>query len=345
MGYGALADRLATDAATSRIVTLPDGSVDTYYEAFDERGDRISTRDAFADRLARGNHESVPIESISRESGGQAVNMAKQAHALNAETVCYGHLDDPVFDDLPMETHSMGAPAQVSIFSFDDEDLLLAERSPAVRNWSLADLAAASPEATAGDALAADAVCCGNWTSIDGLTSSLETLAAAPLDAGTVVLDPGSIRRRPRDATAALLETLGRLDGRCEVVLSVNETELGGLVEAIGDGPVQPDSDRERLDRVREVADIAAVAVHGVDVAMVATRGGRRRVETLDVDRPVRRTGAGDRFSAGLAVGRAHGWEWEVALALGNACAGYAVETASTGTREALRSFVERTTP
>ncbi|MFC3957802.1 PfkB family carbohydrate kinase [Halovivax cerinus] len=342
MTDGALAERLATDATEPRIVTLPDGSVDTYYDVFDERGERISTRDAFADRLGRGNHESVPLEQLSRESGGQAVNMAKQAHALNAETVCYGHLDDPVFDDLPMETHSMGEPAHVSIFSFDDEDLLLAERSPAVANWSLADLEAASPDPTVGDALDADAICCGNWASVDGLARALETLAAVPLEAGTLVLDPGSIRRRPRGEALSLLDALGRLDERTDVVLSVNETEFGGLVERVEDGSVQADGDRGRLDRVRESAGVSAVVVHAVDAAMAATRGGVRRVETLEVDRPVRRTGAGDRFSAGLAVGRASGWDWETALALGNACAAYAVETASTGTRADLRSFVAR---
>ncbi|WP_247729646.1 PfkB family carbohydrate kinase [Halovivax limisalsi] len=351
MTYDALAERLATDESEPRIVALPDGSVDTYYDAFDERGDRIPTRDAFADRLASEDHEAVPIEPTARESGGQAVNMAKQARALGAETVCYGHLDDPVFEDLAMETHSMGEPSRISIFAFDDADRLLAERSADVRGWSLRILEAAAGAASAKDtldaardALDADAICCGNWASVDGLTDAIEDLAAGPLAAGAFVLDPGAVSGRSDEAVWDLLDALAELDERTDVAYSVNRAELEGTVEAIESASGHDRTVRENLRRVREAAGIAAVVLHEVDLAAAATRDGVIVVEALDVADPQRRTGAGDRFSAGLAVGRVRGWDWETTLALGNACAAYAVETAATGTRNELRAFVERKT-
>jgi len=340
MAYNGLAELLATDDAP-RVVTFPDGSVDVYYAAFDERGERIEEREAFGDRIVRGTHESIPVERESREAGGQAVNMAKQAHALGAETVCYGHLDDPVFADLPMQTVSMGDPSQVSVFQFDDEDLLLAERSADVTRWTTEAIETADTAASVSDALAADAVCCGNWASVDGLTDAIATLAAAPLDATTFVLDPGSVRVRPREALSDLLAALGELDARTEVVYSVNRTELEGTVDAI-EPSTRPSSDGERLALVRETAGITAAVLHETDVAAVATRDGETIVETLDVADPRRRTGAGDRFSAGVAVGRARSWPWETALALGNVCAAYAVETASTGDKDALQTVLRR---
>lgn len=343
MGYDALVERLAGDVRGIRVATFPDGSVDGYYTAFDEAGEPIAEREAFADRIARGGHESVPIERKSREAGGQAVNMARQARALDAETACYGHLDDPVFADLPFETVSMGEPSRISIFSFADEDLLLADSSAAYDHWSLADLGTASSAADARAALAADALCCGNWASVDGLTGAIGELAAGPVEAGTFVLDPGSVRARSDDALTDLLAALGDLDARTDVVVSVNRAELGAAVDTIA-GADADRADGERLQTVRERAGITAAVLHAADVAVVATRDGVTTLDAVAVADPRRRTGAGDRFSAGVAVARARDWPWATALALGNACAAYAVETAATGDRDALGAFVEAKT-
>ena len=349
MGYDELADRLATDRGERRIAAFPDGSVDTYYVAFDGDGDRIETREAFGDRIARGDPDSIPIEIASREPGGQAVNMALQAHALGGETTLYGHLEDPVFDDLPFETVSMGAPSRVSVFPFADDDLLLAERSAVGERWSLADLEAAAPSPDAREALAADAICCGNWASAEGLTDAFAALAAGdrPLEAETFVLDPGPVGARPLEAVATLLDALGELDGTTDVVYSVNRTELEETAGAIGaeSDAIGIDGDLERLAAVREVAEITAAVLHETGVAATATRAGETVVENLSVEDPSRRTGAGDGFGAGLAVARARGWEWETALALGNCCSAYYVETGETGDRDALRSFLEGKSP
>lgn len=350
MPYDELADRLAADDSERRIAAFPDGSVDTYYTAFDETGDRIADREAFGDRIANGDRDSVPIERDAREPGGQAVNMARQAHALGDEPTLYGHLEDPIFDDLPFETVSMGEPSRISVFAFEDDDLLLSERSSAVANWSLADLEAAAPSGDAGEALTADAVCCGNWASVEGLTDALATLAEGSLDASSFVLDPGPVSTRSDGALLDLLETLGELEAATDVVYSVNRPELEETVAAIdadADAATDPnpdasgmDTDLERLERVREAAGITGAVLHETEHAAVATRTETTVVENVAVEGPERRTGAGDRFGAGLAVARARDWDWETALALGNCAASYYVATGETGSRADLRSFL-----
>ena len=372
MGYDALADRLPADDGSPRVVTLADGSVDSYCAAFDDEGDRIERREGFGRRIASGDHATVPIERESREPGGQAVNMARQAHALGAETTAYGHLDDPVFDGLPFETASMGEPSRISVFSFDDDDLMLSRRSADVGDWSLTDLEAAAPSGDARTALSADAVCCGNWASLEGLTDAIEALADALPAVETFVLDPGPVRTRSLEAVADLLAALGSLAASIEVVYSVNRSELEYTADAIAasdrfasdlaatsadsdaddtsddrdgddvaaDTDGDEESDLERLATVRESAGITAAVIHETDIAAAATREDETVVGNLAVDDPERRTGAGDRFSAGLAVARARDWDWETALALGNCAASYYVATGETGTRGDFRSFL-----
>lgn len=348
MGYDALAEWLASDDRERRVTTLADGSVDTYYTAFDGHGDRITDRETFGNRIASADQDSFPVAVESREPGGQAVQMAQQAHALGEETILCGHLEDPVFADLPFETVSMGEPSRIDVFSFNDDDLLFSERSGDIKDWSLADLEAASASDDGHEALAADAICCGNWASLEGLTDALASLADEPLAAETVVLDPGPVSTRSREAVRELLETLGTLEATVDVIYSVNRGELEYTADAIvstemtGSGSASTDEkdDIERLVTVRDAAGITGVALHAADIAAIATETDETVVENLAVEEPRRRTGAGDRFSAALAVGHARGWDWSTALALGNCCAAYYVETAETGDRDALRSFL-----
>ncbi|WP_049928002.1 PfkB family carbohydrate kinase [Halopiger goleimassiliensis] len=346
MAYDDLADRLSSHDTPTRVVCLPDGSVDSYYGALESSGDRIETRETFGERIAHGASASVPIECDSREPGGQAPNMARQVHHLGADVTLYGHLEDPVFADLPFETHSMGEPASVRVFPFADDDLLLVEQSADVRSWTLADLERAA--ATDGrEALAAHAVCCGNWASIDGLTDALATLADGPLEGGVFVLDPGPVRRRSAADLEDLLSVLGDLATRTEVVYSVNRTELAATLEAVGgDGASLQDSgergDLEALSAVRAAADVDAAVLHDTERAAVATLDDERAVRNLPVEDPRRRTGAGDCFSAGLAFARARGWEWDPTLALGNCCAVASVEYGQPADRETVRTLLER---
>ncbi|WP_276256003.1 hypothetical protein [Halomontanus rarus] len=357
MTYGRLVDRFTSDDTQVRVTTFPDGSVDTYYTVFDEHGERITDRETFGKLIASGDLTSISIERESREPGGQAPNMAIQTHALGEETTVVGHLDDPVFDELPFETLSMGEPSRIDVYPFDDDDLVFARTSADIDSWSLADLRTVS--LSTRDPLSADVVCCGNWASLEGLTAALSELAVETVDGGTFVLDPGPVKNRSRGAVSELLETLGELESAFDVVYSVNPEELEYTAEA---ADIEAKTDRERLAEVRTVADISGAVLHASDRAVVApaeaeieteietevetetkTKSGDEIVvPNLDAEEPRRRTGAGDRFSAAVAIARAREWDWTGALALGNLCATYYVETAETGDPEVLSSYLDR---
>ncbi len=338
MGYAELSRRLdesggGEDAAS--VLAFPDGSVDAYYRVTAAGEDAFRSREAFGRAIA-SSRNSFPLERERTLPGGQAVNMARQAAALGDDVRLLGHLDDPTFDGLEFDATSMGDPGRVSILGFDDDDVMLAEDSRDVREWGREEFEAALPGGV-GSVADYDAVCCGNWVSMPGQADVLGAVADAASEGGTFALDPGSVSGTSAARRSGLLDAVARLGGAFETVLSVNESELASLADHVGAEASETDA---RLDAVRRACDASAVAVHGSDAAAVATSAGRARVEMLSVPRVATVTGAGDRFTAGLARARGAGWDWESALALGNACAAYRVGSGQTADRSDLREFV-----
>lgn len=335
MDYAGLAARLRTESSESEVTAFPDGSVDTFYEVRDGGGDRIDSRGAFGERVA-GDADSFALDRTAVKPGGQAVNLARQTHALGDETRLFGHLDHPVFETLDVRTASMGAPTSVSVCEFDDGDLMLAEESDDVSEWSLSTLRAA-----AGDAfearLAADAVCCVNWVSFDSMTDALRRLAASDVEGNLFVFDPGDVTGVEAGALIRLCEVLGRLDRSYDVVLTANDDEVGRIRRAFSDGG----DDAPDLTALRERIGVTAVVRHGKSAATAATDAGRIDVRNVEADGAKRQTGAGDRFDGGLAHALAAGLGWEDALGLGNLCASYHVEYGETGTSESLAAYAE----
>ncbi|WP_226481130.1 PfkB family carbohydrate kinase [Natrinema amylolyticum] len=350
-----LRDRLCdleTDDAR-RLVALPDGSVDRWYALSGAGGDRLEAADAFADQLAAGGR-SFSLEPIDARPGGQAVNAARQIHALGEAATLVGHLEHPVLSGFPFETHSMGTPATVRVVDFGADELQFSEPGPA-ENWGLGDLLAVVDW---DRIVGADALCCTNWVSVRGLTAVFDRLASDPPEAALpVIVDPGPIDAVDPAALEDLFDALSRADSAdapLAAFLSVNPTELAAAAAAIGvsddgaddsEGPTAGSSrerTRDRTAALRSAIDVTGVVSHGSDAAVGATRDGVVAVEMLDLDEPERTTGAGDRFSAGLACGLARDWPLETALALGNACAARFVGTGETADPAAVRSLLEQ---
>lgn len=343
MAYERLREQLPEFDAGS-VVCLPDGSVDTLVRVRDGSGTVIETRAAFGEQVGSGALRSVSLKELAREPGGQSVNGARQAHALGSEVTLFGHLDDPVFD-LPFETYSMGDPAAVTVLRFDREDLMLSRASAAIEDWSFEDLL--SLDAPVRKRIeAADAVGLANWASFDGLTDGIQELAAWKIDA-PVVLDPGPLGVGNADAVRGLCDALASLDDTSPVVLSANDGELSTLATVLGvDARGHPA--RERA--LRAALEVSGVVFHG-DGAAVAAAGdringpGTAHVTNLEVTDMCRRTGAGDRFSGGLAAALGSDLDIEVALAMGNACASSFVASGETADRERLVEFVADRSP
>jgi sugar/nucleoside kinase (ribokinase family) len=188
--------------------------------------------------------------------------------------------------------------------------------------------------------LGADAVWCGNWATMPNQSDALRAISALDVDPAAFVFDPGPMTGASDRRIEELLDALGRLAGNVPVVVSVNGEEANRLASAVG-------SDADRPGRLRDVrADTgAAVVEHEVDAALAATGAGVVRVPNLSTETVVSDTGGGDRFGAGLALARAAGWDWPLALALGNACASYYVGAGESGDATALRGHVADRTP
>lgn len=331
MPYARLVERLA-DADAPTLATLPDGSVDRYATLSASAAGPLRTLADFAAELGARKRATFHVDVVSTEPGGQAVNTAGQLHALGADVTCYGHLDHPVLDDLPFRTVSMGPPARVDAFNFRDGDVMFVEEA-GMAGWTLPDLeAVADLEA----ALSVDAVCCANWVSFPGLGPAFHELGESSLPRLPFLLDPGDLVGADPAEIERLCDALGALQGTFDVVFNANRAEIRATAAPfVGDGA----DDESRLSTIREAADIEAAVLHGRHDAVAATADGTVAVENCAVDEPVRHTGGGDHFSGGLGYALALGWDWELALATGNACASRYVETGATGGVEEIAAF------
>lgn len=328
-----LVDRLA-DAPSPTMTLLPDGSIDRRYGVLD-RDHAPKHREAFTDQLA-ADRKSFVTEHRGVSPGGQAVNAAMQASHLDADISLYGHLDHEIFDVLDVETHSMGAPATVNVYQFQDSAMMLTTESTDIRTWAYEDLAAVGGEA----ALDADAVVWGNWASLPEATAALERVAARPGDGGVFVLDPGEVSVRSASEIRGVLDVLGSMANRYEVAVSVNDEELQTLGEAVGVGG---DLTATGMG-VRDHAGLDHVVMHGPERALAVTNTGVFDVANFETAEVTRFTGGGDRFSAALGFGLACGWEWPDVLELCNACASYYVRFGLTADREDVAEYVAEAT-
>lgn len=334
MPYDRLLDRLGEGAAPAT-TTLPDGSVDRFCRLAAGGRDPLTSLDDFGSEIVDRNRSTFRIRIESTEPGGQAVNVAEQLHALRSDVTCYGHLDHPVLADLPFEAVSMGRPALVDAFNFRDGDVMFVEQT-GMDEWTLADLRAV---ADLEEVFSVDAVACANWISLPGLGPAFHEFGDADLPRVPFFLDPGDVVGAAEAEIERLVDALSALQDTFDVVYNANPREISATAATVA-GP-DDDGNAACAAAIREAAGIHAAVVHGQDEAIAATADGATVVETLRVEDPARHTGGGDHFSGGLAYGLGAGWDWEPALALGNACASYYVETGEPPGVEEIRSTVE----
>lgn len=313
---------------SKRILALPDGSVDDRYTVRGLDGEAVGSREELGRQLLAGDGETFTLDHRERLPGGQAVNAARQAHAIGEEVLLIGRLDHPLLD-FPFGSRSVGEPARIRVLEFDESEVLLAEDG--------LDRGPVEYPVDAGSLADHDAVCAANWVS----HPDVGDLVASVADPVPVVVDPGALGRVEDARVRAFGDDLAA--SSAAVVVSANPLEcmaLGGAVT--GDKDVaEGGSDLETtLESARAALEIAAVISHGEDVAVAATRSGTHRLPTLPVEDVALTTGAGDRFSAGLASALARGWDWGAALALANACSAHFVATGESGDPEDLEEFV-----
>jgi len=336
MPYGRLGRHLE-ERPSPTLATLPDGSIDRYCTLAAGADGPLQTRETLGQKIQDATRSTFRLHVDSTEPGGQAVNVAQQLHAFGSEVTCYGHLDDPIFDTLPFDTVSMGDPALVYAFNFTDSDVMFVEASP-VADWTLADLRTV---ADLPDVFTVDAICCSNWVSFPGMGPAFHQLASEDLPRAPFVLDPGDIVGAEPEDVDSLHQALATLQNTFDVIYNANRGEIRATAATL---PDPPEDDGGRLAAIRKATGIEAVVMHARTEAIVSTTEGLTTVDNVRVDRPERHTGGGDRFTGGLGYGLANEWDWELALACGNACAAHYVETGDTGTIDDIIEFIDTKT-
>lgn len=333
--YDRVAARLREGVGSPTVTTLPDGSVDRYYAVAVGSDRQVRSQVALGREIRVGEPKSFRLSETAVDPGGQCVNAAQQAHALGADVTCYGHLDHPVLEDLPFVTVSMGDPANVSVLSFPDGDLLLVDTSADLRNWTLADLRAVADPV---DALDAGAVYCANWVSVRGMDVALRGIAEFEAPRIPFVFDPGDVVGSGPNELRSLQAATATLADSVDLVVTANREEVRAMAAVL---PDPPERDPRRVAALREATGAAGVVLHGHDRAVAAVDGDLVTVPNLSAEDPARHTGGGDHFGAGLAVALALDWEWAPALALGNTCAVSYVRTGETGRPPDLAATAE----
>jgi len=338
---GRLANARPLLDASVTATALPDGSVDRRYTVEDRTG-AVRSRESFGRRIAAGDAKSFYVDHQTTDPGGQAVNAARQFHALGDRTTLAGHLDHDIFETLPFETHSMGAPADVDVYEFESDAVMLTEESTGIETWRFETLERALADVDA--ALTADAVVWTNWASFPHATDALRELRERDPQGGVLVVDPGDVTVTDPATIPGFADALGALTDCYEVVVSANRAETQFLADAFDDSGefdagYEDDGSLARV--VRDALGVDAFVVHEVEQAVAATRGLLAFVPNEPTSDPVRYTGAGDRFSAGLAHGRAAAGSWVESLALANACAAHYALRGETADPDALRAFID----
>ena len=93
---------------------------------------------------------------------------------------------------------------------------------------------------------------------------------------------------------------------------------------------------------LREAIGVSSVVIHRLHFAVSHGPGGAFSAAGPYCERPLKSTGAGDRFNAGYCLGLLAGADPEACLDLGSATSGFFVRNASSGTRTELLEFLRR---
>lgn len=312
------------DTLTGRVVACPDGSVDSYTHLYDG-SDRLTSRAELAARL-RAGERSFSVEPQRTVPGGQAVNVARQSHALGGDVTLFGHCDAETLS-FPFTVESLGPPSRVTVRAFDGEDLMLADDPDAFGRCDATRLRQAGLYAAS-----ADAVFVGNAVSMPQLPDILRGFGAGETP---VVVDPGPITGIAPSRAEPLCSALADLADRRPIVVSPNATETTAFADALG-----LDAGGDVSLRLRDRLGVDALVVHDHPTTRVAT-DGVRRLDTPSVER-TSRTGGGDAFVGGLATGIASDWSVVDAAQLGTWCAAHRVSEGGFGDRAAVASLRER---
>ena len=350
----------ATDEfARGRVVFGFDGYLDRVREVVadrsdPERYDRLDTLEGFGDRIERSvaADSSLSFEWLQHgtRTGGHTCHLARAFGHWGFDPAMIGMYGDPVLDTFAEEfadydLHTLGEPGYTDAVEFDDGKLMLIENGDTMDlDW--ATLTAAVDRETLRSRLdGATLLGTGYWAEtpdlpdvLDGVADLWDEVDDPP---GTVLVDPGDVRKLDSERLHSGTDAIGRLADRTRVVVSANRAETQLLAETYGDETAGDDSLEAQAGALRETFDASLFVAHGVDRSLVVSENGTASVAVPAVEDPELTTSAGDHFNAGLALALVSGVDPAGAVVVGNAVAGAFVRTGAPPGFEAVRAFVD----
>lgn len=269
------------------------------------------------------------------EAGGNAPNLAGGLAALGLAVDFYGTLGeprDPVFDAFAAKCRScttLGACGRTLALEFDDGKLMLNNTGRLGELTREVAEHAVRAKGLGDRCNGARLVGLANWSRYPHMTACwrvvLESALAHASGRPWVIVDLADPTGWSAGDVRELGELLARMAGTCRVVFGANLSETGVLLRAFdASAPSEePASMMDGAERLRGLLGVQMVAVHSQRRAAAAWSGlagepdSRSCIEGAYNPRPVRTTGVGDRFNAGLGAGLLAGMAPADALALG----------------------------
>lgn len=340
-----------------RVVFGFDGYVDRVREVVADRHDpddydRLDTLAGFGDRV----QDSVAADSsLSFEwlqhgtrTGGHTCHLARAFGHWGFDPTMIGMYGDPVLDTFAEEfadydLHTLGEPGYTDAVEFDDGKLMLIENGDTMDlDWETLT-ERVDRESLCSRLDGAALLGTGYWAEtpdlpdvLDGVADLWDDLDDPP---GTLLVDPGDVRKLDAERLHSGTDVIGRLADRTRVVVSVNRAETQLLADTYGEEPI-PDDFEAQARIVADQFDASLLVAHGVERSLVLDGDDTTSVAVPAVDDPELTTSAGDHFNAGLALALVAGVDPAGAVVVGNAVAGAFVRSGEPPSFEAVREFV-----
>ena len=154
------------------------------------------------------------------------------------------------------------------------------------------------------------------------------------------LVDPSS---RSQADILAMVETLPFLETSGPVTLGLNGNEANILARLLSLDPAQEEEGSMRLaGELRKKIGVSTVVIHKLKFAASAGPHGEFSTQGPFCERPLKSTGAGDRFNAGYCLGLLAEASSEDCLILGCAASGFFVRKAQSPSREEIADFLTK---
>jgi hypothetical protein len=303
---------------------------------------------------AAGHNSLREIVVRSADPGGCAVNLADGLIRLGVPLDFLGTLGTPrhpSFDAFAASCRTCTALGRsygrTLAFEFGDGKFMfsavsqLAEIDPGLLRAALAD------GAFAAACRRAQLIALTNWTLYPHMTACWRLLQREVF-AGLGrrpwlfidLVDPSS---RAEADVRGMLAALGEFQLACDTVLGVNFNEAAVLGRILGLGTLgkEPEALRARAGDLRFKLGLSQVVIHNARLNAVADASGSTVAAAGPFcAKPVKTTGAGDRFNAGYCLGLMLGLAPFARLALGSATSGFFVRHARSADLDDLAVFL-----